>query len=289
MAKIISLLNKKGGVGKTTTTVHIASRLADMGYKTLIIDADVSQGNATLHLMGEIWNAKEHTPGLGSVFIEGRPLNKVIYNTDRENLFIIPSEKFNKMGESYNLDMILSNFGPKGYFSFKKLIEKSGLSEKLDYILFDLPPSLGLSVSAALIASDYVLIPFKVDDFSKNAVVDTVKTVLEIKEDYNEKLEILGAFVSQNDRRNRTNNKMIEEARVLFKEAGTEILEAMIPVYNKMTVLPRERKTVFDIKGAKVESINSYIDLTDEILEKINTHQGSMISGKRTEITLGAR
>ena len=152
MSKIIAIVNQKGGVGKTTTAVNLSAAIADMGYKTLLIDID-PQANTCL---GIGISRDKTNKGIYDLLIGNAKVNEVIIKTYKENLYIIPSDS-DLVGAQIEL---VSEIGRE--FKLKKAIES--IKNNYEYILIDCPPTLGILTLNALTASDSVLIPIQCAD-----------------------------------------------------------------------------------------------------------------------------
>ena len=178
MSKIIAIVNQKGGVGKTTTAVNLSAAIADMGYKTLLIDID-PQANTCL---GIGISRDKTNKGIYDLLIGNAKVNEVIIKTYKENLYIIPSDS-DLVGAQIEL---VSEIGRE--FKLKKAIES--IKNNYEYILIDCPPTLGILTLNALTAADSVLIPIQCEFYALDGVVELNNTISLVKENLNPKLQI---------------------------------------------------------------------------------------------------
>lgn len=268
MPRIITIISGKGGVNKTTSTIHIASHLAAMGFKTLIVDADYSQANATNNLLGPIWNANRHVKGIGALVSKGENIDNVIYASGRENLFILPSEKRDENARNYNLESTIKDMGLEGYSFFKDAFAQSEKVKEMNFVLFDLGPSLGTVTVSSLIGSDYALIPVCTEFFSMESILDT-KDAIEKVQKANPHLKLLGMFISKEDRRLKTTRDAINKLHQLSIDNQIHFFNTKIPIFNKFTFLAQDQQTIYDITTAGSRGHAEYVELTEEILERI--------------------
>jgi chromosome partitioning protein len=266
--RVISIVGKKGGVGKTTSTVHIASRFADLGFKTCIIDFDTTQANATLSTIGPIWKEEGSPPGICQVIINGDPIESVIRETTRKNLYIVPSEKENKKGMPYNVEVALSQMDGGGYHVLKECLSESKMHEMFDILLIDNAPSLGVMTINSLNASDYSLTPIQANDLSISSIEDTVRICKKI-ESLNPYLKNLGVFVSLMDKRPKDSFRAIELAQSIANEEGVYFFDTFIPVSSKFNYLASKQKTIFDITKPSDRGHKEYIMLVEEVVRRI--------------------
>jgi chromosome partitioning protein len=283
MPRIISVIAQKGGVGKTTATVHIASALANMGFKTLVIDWDTTQGNLTYATIGEL--DPKTQKGICHIIASGGSLDEVIYPTSNPNLSIIPTEKMNSRGNAYSIGTILTQLGSEGYSLLKELINESEQLINYNFVLIDNCPNLGMETVASLIASDYFIVPVQMKDFSITSIGQTFKTAMTVKKAYNKDLEPIGLFVSSTDNRIKQAKIALEELKVFCHETEIPLLKVTIPSVSKFDFLPRNQQTIFDVVSSKERGHKDYLDLTKEILAKMKSiEQSSTLKASNTSV-----
>lgn len=202
--KIISFLNIKGGVGKTTSTVNVAAELGNLGYKVLVIDID-PQANASAYLgmscrnevsMYELLKGEDHDYIRETVF---------------KGVYVVPSNIKLIMSEAE----ILADTKRSRETRLKKWI--NSLNEDFDYILIDCPPSLGMLTINALTATDYILVPIKVDKFALDGFEYLISTIEETKREFNSNLKLLGLFVTM-DKATKINREIKNDLAATFKD-----------------------------------------------------------------------
>lgn len=211
--KIISIVNQKGGVGKTTTTINLASAMAKQGRQVLVVDLD-PQRNATTSLNG---NKQYDGPSISDLIyfnVSGFPysLTDFIRRSDTEQVDYIPATPM--LASAPN---ILAQ-DRDSYMVLRRLLRRPEVEEIYDYILIDCKPSLDLLVGNALVAGDSVIVPVQPDDYSLDGLGDLMSTVGGIKERYNSELEIGGILITMADLRRKVTNRIIGELRDAFGE-----------------------------------------------------------------------
>ena len=185
--KVISFLNIKGGVAKTTSAVNIATELGRLNYKTLLIDLD-PQANASYSM--------PHSEGITAFEVLGNfSLDTHIATTTYNNIYMIPGSIDLVKYES-KLDK--ENETTEGQL---KLFLDS-VKDDFDFVLIDCPPSLGMLSTNALVASDYVLVPIKIDNFALLGLDYLISCIEQVKQDFNSKLKLLGMFITLDERSN---------------------------------------------------------------------------------------
>lgn len=200
MGKTIAICIQKGGEGKSTTTICLSAYLALNGYKTLVIDFE-PQGNSSKVLRGV---EEDSVVSLYDVLIDKCTLNDIIMPTQIDGLDLIPANEGLVRAEKLLL------VDEDGEYKLRDLIDKSDIRDKYDYIIIDTPPSLGLSTSNSLIASDYVIVPFQCADYSIDGLQKLERTIDKIRERTHVDIRILGLFINKY-LSNRTYVKIYEE------------------------------------------------------------------------------
>ena len=222
MAKVIAVVNQKGGVGKTTTTVNLSAALAKKGKKVLLIDED-PQGNAT----SGIGVNKNQEKSIYDVIINETELEETIVESSIKKLFVCPSN-INLAGAEVELVPMMAREN--------KLKAKLDLiKDKFDYILIDCPPSLGLLTINALTAADSIIIPIQCEYYALEGVGQLMNTVNLIKQQLNKDLYIEGVVLTMNDARTNLSNQVVSEVKKYFKD---NVYKTVIPRNVKLSEAP---------------------------------------------------
>lgn len=255
LGKVISVANQKGGVGKTTTTVNLASILARRGKKVLLIDAD-PQGNATSGLGVE----KEVEFSTYDVLVNDTQIQDTIQDTMIKNLKVCPSD-INLAGAEVELVSMMSRE--------QRLNEKlNQIKNQFDYILIDCPPSLGLITLNAFTASNSVLIPVQCEYFALEGLGQLLNTINLVKKHLNKNIQIEGALLTMYDIRTNLSNQVVKEVKKYF---NNKVYKTVIPRNVRLSEAPSYGMPIIEYdlksKGAK-----SYIKFTKEFL-KMNEEQ----------------
>lgn len=258
-AKVISIINQKGGVLKTTTVLHLGSALAKMGKKVLLIDLDVSQANLTISTIGQL---DEEGRGVLHAFMKDCTLNQVTYETSQENLSIIPSE-IKYQGKTITLDIVLAS-EPGADRTFKKLLKP--LIEYYDFILIDNGPTLGMATINSLVASDYFLIPTLADYLSLVGVQKTMETIELIREKLDHEIENLGLVLTMIDGREAIAK---DSQEILNRAFDGKVFNTCIQRNAKFKELAQSRNTIFDVTKKSDKGNKNYTDLANEVLERL--------------------
>lgn len=254
MAKIISISNQKGGVGKTTTAINLAASLATLENKVLIIDND-PQANATSGIGLDIKNIKT---GIYECLIDDVNPRNIILNTEIKNLDIIPSHIDLVGAEIELLNM------PNRDKMLKKVIEK--LPDEYDFILIDCSPSLGLLTVNALSAADSVIIPVQCEYFALEGLGKLLNTIKIIQTRLNPDLAIEGFLLTMYDSRLRLANQVVDEVKLHFQQM---VFETIIQRNVKLSEAPSFGKPAILYDANSKGSIN-FLNLAREIMQKNN-------------------
>lgn len=264
---VISMTNHKGGVCKTTSCLSIGEALSKKGKVVLLIDLDI-QANLTFSLLGKEAETKD-----GILSYLDNPSNQapsnIIQQTSKEGLFVIPNEKRLK-GEIQDMNSMMGE-GFKSFLRIEKLLEEKIFAE-FDFILIDLPPSKDKIVANALMASSFYMIPVEASDYCLEGMEELVGFINETKE-YNKKLDLLGIFMPNVDKRLKANKDLISGLKTSL---GNSFIDIAIPTNTKISTLPKMGKTIFDLKGASAKGKKEYEDLASEIIRRVSANQKSL-------------
>jgi chromosome partitioning protein len=249
--KIIAIANQKGGVGKTTTAINLSAGLAMKGFPTLLVDLDM-QANATI----SFFHKEQLRHSLYDVLIgdiQRIPIMDAILETEIENLDLIASDI--RVGK-------LDKFA--GFQELYRL--KNALDELTSYefCILDCPPNLGNTLTQALVAANYVLIPIKADYYSMEGVSDLLETIHYTKTG-NPTLDILGVLLTEFDQRETICGQSLEAVRSQFGD-----LKFNIDIRKNTTLrsAPSLKKTIYE-HDPKSFGANDYFDLTEEVLDRL--------------------
>ena len=255
---IISVINQKGGVGKTTTVINLATALAIKGKKTLVIDLD-PQGNATTGL-GRSNNDEDKS--IYNLLIGKNSIKKVVQQSSVPGLELIGSnvnlsglevETANDANRAFLLKQILKN-------------DVDGYLKKYENIFIDCPPSLSLLTVMSLVAADELLIPLQTEFFALEGITQLIKTIDRIKIGLNPNLIIRGILLTMFDKRNKLSGEVEIEARNYFKE---KVYRTVIPRNVRLSEAPSHGVPVL-IYDKNCPGSKSYYSFTDEFINQEN-------------------
>ncbi len=250
--KVIAVANRKGGVGKTTTAINIATAMAAIGKKVLVLDLD-PQGNATTS-MGV--DKKQCSTSSYDVLINGLNPQQAVKACEIPGFYILPSTP-----ELAGAEIELINVN-KREFVLKNALQT--LKNDYDYVLIDCPPSLNLITVNALVASDSVIIPLQCEFLALEGLTDLIKNINQIKKVFNPELKVQGIVLTMFDRRNNLSSMVEKDVRSYF---GDLVYQTVIPRSVRISEAPSHGKPIliYDFKSVGAQA---YINLAKEVLKR---------------------
>lgn len=250
MAKIISIANQKGGVGKTTTTINLSSLLAAAEKRTLLVDID-PQSNSSSGL-----SVTNQTPSVYEVLVGTKHIKEVIINTFMPYLDMLPS----------NINLVGAEIEMVDIENRESLLRNAlaEVNDKYDYILIDCPPSLGLLTLNSLTASNSVLIPVQCEYFALEGLGQLLNTINIVKKHFNKDLAIEGVLLTMFDTRLRLSHQVAEEVRKYF---GDKVYNTVINRNVRISEAPSYGKPII-LYDAISSGAQNYMALAAELLEK---------------------
>tara|TARA_Y100001936_G_C16037885_1_gene649686 strand:- start:809 stop:1609 length:801 start_codon:yes stop_codon:yes gene_type:complete len=255
--KVISLINQKGGVGKTTTVINLAAGLTMKGKKVLVIDLD-PQGNATTGL--GLSNTENFELTIYSVLNGNKKISEVIQSTEFSNLNLVTS--------NVDLSGLEVETAGDSRRAFKLKDELSAILNDsgalYDYILIDCPPSLSLLTIMALVASDALVVPLQTEFFALEGLTQLMKTIERIKSNLNPSLDIRGILLTMYDKRNKLSSEVEQEARNYFKE---KVYSTVVPRNVRLSEAPSHGVPVL-LYDKVCPGSKAYFSFTDEFLNQ---------------------
>lgn len=250
MARIISVANQKGGVGKTTTTVNLGACLAYYGKKILLVDID-AQGNATSGLGVRKADVEKD---IYDILVNETPVEEVVLETSRENLWIVPAT-IQLAGAEIELTTQMARES-----RLKQALAK--VSDDYDYILIDCPPSLGHLTINAFTASDSILIPVQCEYYALEGLSQLLNTVRLVQKHFNPDLKIEGVLLTMLDARTNLGYEVVDEVKKYFRE---RVYKTIIPRNIRLSEAPSHGLSIIDYdprsRGSEV-----YLELAKEVL-----------------------
>lgn len=251
--RIIAVVNQKGGVGKTTTAINLASYLSQTGRKVLVVDFD-PQGNATSGL-GIRHDAVERT--VYDLLVGAAGLSEVLCPTPFDNLHILPS----------NTDLAGAEIELVEVPNRERVLENALLPLKnyYDMIVIDCPPSLGLLTLNALVAADRALVPVQCEYFALEGIAHLVETLTLVKESYNPELAILGIVLTMYDHRTSLNRQVVENTKRFFSDL---VFDTIIPRNIRLSEAPSHGLPV-TLYSPECKGADAYYKLMEEVCTRV--------------------
>lgn len=258
MAKIISLVNQKGGVGKTTSSINLAAALGQLGKKTLLVDLD-SQGNATTGL-GISNNQIIHD--VYDLITTDITTNEAIIKTQFDNLDMIPAT-INLAG--IDVEFVKKMLDDNSFHQNEQLRNKlSEVRNNYDYIIIDCQPSLGISTMNALVASDSVIIPVQCEYYALEGITQLLVTIMMVQNDINPGLQIEGVLLTMLDGRTNIGLEVIEEIKSYFKN---KVFNTIIPRLVRLVEAPSHGKPICYYEPTS-RATEAYENLAKEVISR---------------------
>lgn len=256
--RVIAVVNQKGGVGKTTTTVNLATAMAAVGKRVLVVDAD-PQGNAST---GFGIPRAERGAGAYELMFDGLAVENCARQTLIPNLSIITSS-----ADLAGAEIQLVN-SERRESRMRDAFERS--AHEYDFILIDCPPSLNLITLNALVASDALLVPLQVEFYALEGISNLLQTVEAVRARFNPALEIQGVVLTMYDRRNSLSDAVARDVRAFF---GDRVYETVIPRNVRVSEAPSHGKPVL-LYDLKCPGSRAYMHLASEVLRREAAHPG---------------
>lgn len=263
MAKTICIANQKGGVGKTTTSVNLASALATLGKKVLLIDMD-PQGNASSGLGIKRYESQDNNTY--HVLIGEKTLTEATQNTSNPNLRISTANPDLVGAEIELVDM------PQREYRLKQAI--ATVADQYDFVLIDCPPSLGLLTLNALNAADSFLVPLQCEYYALEGLSQLLNTAGLIKKSLNPQLHIEGIVLTMFDIRNNLSHQVVTEIKNHFSD---KVFNAIIPRNVRLSEAPSHGQSIFEYDSKSIGAAR-YLELAREVIERSEQKQGQMTS-----------
>jgi len=253
VSRIVAIANQKGGVGKTTTAINLATALAAGGKSVLLLDLD-PQGNASTGLG---FSRSDRRAGTYRLLSEQPELASLAYRTAIPGLSIVPAEPGLAGAE---IELVTE---PRREYRLRDSIRRPG-SPGYDFILLDCPPSLGLLTLNGLVAADSVLVPLQCEFFALEGISQLVRTIELVRRALNPGLRLQGIVLTMFDRRNNLSDLVAADARSFF---GSQVYETVIPRNIRVSEAPSHGKPVllYDFRSPGAQA---YVRLASEMLRR---------------------
>lgn len=270
MGKIIAVVNQKGGVGKTTTSINLSASLGVLKKKILLVDLD-PQGNATT---GVGIDKGDINSSVYEVLVMKDTIDKAIVKTKSKNLYLLPAylnlagvdmelieleKKYHSNGEKFNRVMRLKD-------------ELTKVRDDYDYIIIDCPPSLGILTTNALAAADSVLIPVQCEYFALEGIMQLINTIMLAQKKVNPDLDIEGVLLTMLTTNTNLGLEVVESIKGFFKE---RVYDTIIPRLIRLAEAPSHGKPILEYEPRSRGTL-AYYNLAKEVISKNGTEKESL-------------
>jgi chromosome partitioning protein len=251
---VLAIVNQKGGVGKSTTAVNLASALGDEGEKVLLVDLD-PQGNAT---SGFGLNRNQRELCIYNALLGGTPLEQIIEPVEVQNVFVAPAT-IQLAGAEIEL---VSAFSRET--KLRQILEP--VKGEFDYVIIDCPPSLGLLTINALTAADGLVVPVQCEYYALEGLSKLLDSVRLVRTHLNPDLDVFGAVMTMYDSRTRLSQQVVEEVKAFFEE---RVFETLIPRSVRLSEAPSfgQPITIYEPNGRGAEA---YRSLAKEVMQRVS-------------------
>jgi chromosome partitioning protein len=252
--RVLAIVNQKGGVGKSTTAVNLASALGEAGEKVLLIDLD-PQGNAT---SGFGLNRNQRELCIYNALLGGTPLAQIIEPVEVEHVFVVPAT-IQLAGAEIEL---VSAFSRET--KLRQILEP--VKGDFDYVFIDCPPSLGLLTINALTAADGLIVPVQCEYYALEGLSKLLDSVRLVRTHLNPELDVFGAVMTMYDSRTRLSQQVVEEVKDFFEE---RVFETLIPRSVRLSEAPSfgQPITIYEPNGRGAEA---YRNLAKEVMLRVS-------------------
>ncbi len=267
MAEIIAVANQKGGVGKTTTAVNLASALAILGHETLLVDMD-PQGNAT---SGTGFDKQDFDPNLYDVLVDLLPLEKTIKGSSIQKLFVAGANNDLAGAEIELVSALARESRLKGALSAVK--------SRFSFVIIDCPPSLGLLTVNSLNAADKIIIPIQGEYYAMEGLAQFTGAVDRVRSSLNQNLSLEGGVLTMFDHRMTLSNQVREEVGKFF---GPTLFQAIIPRNIRLAEAPGFGQSIFQY-DSKSRGAEAYMAFANEFLSRRGLTRPPDAAGDHTE------
>ena len=263
----IAVVNQKGGVGKTTTSINLSASLGALKKKVLLVDLD-PQGNATT---GVGIDKGDINSSVYEVLVMKNNIEKSIIKTKSKNLYLLPAY-LNLAGVDMELIELEKAFHVKGE-KFNRVMrlkeELTKVRDNYDYIIIDCPPSLGILTTNALAAADSVLIPVQCEYFALEGIMQLINTIMLAQKKVNPNLDIEGVLLTMLTTNTNLGLEVVESIKGFFKE---RVYDTIIPRLIRLAEAPSHGKPILEYEPRSRGTL-AYYNLAKEVISKNGTEE----------------